>query len=138
MMPKEDMKDINSYLEEVNSAPFARFMGFRIVEMAEGYVRGETVTNESMVNQVGGVHGGVIMAFADYLFGVVANMFEKSSVAVDFSISFFAPANIGVKLLGEGIVLRKGKRIVNVELKVSDEKDKTIAKALATAMFVEG
>lgn len=136
-MSKENVKDIDSYLSEVNSAPFAMFMGFKIVEISEGYVKGVMVTSKNMVNQVGGVHGGVIMAFADYLFGVVANMFEKPSVAVDFSISFFAPANIGVKLLGEGRVLRKGKRIVNVELTVSDEKDKTIAKALATAMFIE-
>jgi len=131
------MKDLDSYLKEVNSAPFARFMGFRIVGMSEGYVRGEMVTSDGMVNQVGGIHGGAIMAFADYLFGVVANMFEKPSVAVDFSISFLSPANLGVKLLGEGRVLRKGRRIVNVELTVSDERDKTIAKALATAIFVE-
>jgi acyl-CoA thioesterase len=131
------MKDIDSYLKEVNSAPFARFMGFRIVEISEGYVRGEMLTSENMVNQVGGIHGGAIMAFADYLFGVVANMFEKPSVAVDISISFFAPANVGMKLLGEGRILRRGRRIVNVELMVEDEKNKTIAKALATALVVE-
>jgi acyl-CoA thioesterase len=131
------VKDIDSYLREVNEAPVARFMGFRIVEMSEGYVKGEMVTSENLVNQVGGVHGGAIMAFADYLFGVVANMFEKPSVAVDISISFFAPATLGVKLLGEGRVLRKGRRIVNVELTVGDEENRTIAKALATALVVE-
>lgn len=136
-MHKEAMKDIDSYLKEVNSAPFARFMGFRIVEISEGYVRGEMLTSENIVNQVGGIHGGAIMAFADYLFGVVANMFEKPSVAVDISISFFAPANVGMKLLGEGRILRRGRRLVNVELMVEDEKNKTIAKALATALVVE-
>lgn len=81
--------------------------------------------------------GGAIMAFADYLFGVVANMFEKPAVAVDIGISFFAPVTLGVKLLGVGKVLRKGRRIVNVELTVEDEKNRTVAKALATALVVE-
>jgi acyl-CoA thioesterase len=133
----EGVKDIDSYLKEVNAYHFARFMGFRIVEMSEGYVRGEMETSENVVNQVGGVHGGAIMAFADYLFGVVANMFEKPAVAVDISISFFAPATLGAKLLGEGRVLRKGRRILNVDLTVADEKNRTIAKALATALISE-
>ncbi|MGQ9720563.1 MAG: PaaI family thioesterase [Candidatus Jordarchaeum sp.] len=135
-MPKEIIRDLDSYLKEVNSAPFAKFMGFRIIEMSEGLVRGEMVTSESMVNQFGGVHGGAIMAFADYLFGVVANMFDRLSVAIDFTISFFSPADPGVKLFGEGRVLRKGKRLVNVELTVINEEKRIIAKALATAMFV--
>jgi acyl-CoA thioesterase len=133
----EGVKDIDSYLKEVNAYPFARFMGFRIVEMSEGYVRGEMVTSKNVVNQVGGVHGGAIMAFADYLFGVVGNMFEKPAVAVDISISFFAPATLGAKLFGEGRVLRKGRRILNVDLTVADEKNRTIAKALATALVTE-
>ncbi len=136
-MAKENIRDLDSYLKEVNSAPFARFMGFRIIEMSEGLVKGEMVTSKSMVNQFDRVHGGAIMAFADYLFGVVANMFEKPSAAIDFNISFFSPANLGAKLVGEGKVLRKGKRLVNVELKVMDEEGNiTIAQALATAMFV--
>lgn len=57
-MSEENVKDMDSYLKEVNAAPFAKFMGFRIVEMSEGYVRGEMVTSKNMVNQVGGVHGG--------------------------------------------------------------------------------
>lgn len=136
VLPGQSVRDLKSYSREVNSAPFAKFMGFRIVEMAEGLVRGEMVTSESMVNQFGNVHGGAIMAFADYLFGVVANMFERPSAAIDFTISFFSPATLGDKLKGEGRVLRKGKRLVNVELTVIDESNRTIAKALATAMFV--
>lgn len=135
-LPKGTVKDLDAYLKEVNSSPFANFMGFRIVEMQEGLVRGEMLTSESMVNQFGGVHGGAIMAFADYMFGVVANMFDRLSVAVDFTISFFSPAKPGAKLLGEGRVLRRGSRLVNVELTVTSEEGKTIAKALATAMFV--
>lgn len=135
-LPEEKVKDLEAYLREANSSPFANFMGFRIIKMQEGLVIGEMVTSDRMVNQFGGVHGGAIMAFADYLFGVVANMFDRLSVAVDFTISFFSPAKLGDKLLGEGRVLRRGKRLVNVELTVTSEDGKTIAKALATAMFV--
>ncbi len=135
-LPREMVKDLDAYLKEVNSSPFASFMGFRIIEMQEGLVKGEMLTSGNMVNQFGGVHGGAIMAFADYLFGVVANMYDRLSVAVDFTVSFFSPAKPGAKLLGEGRVLRRGSRLVNVELTVTSEDGKTIAKALATAMFV--
>jgi len=130
------IKDMDDYLEKVNSAPFAKFMSIRIIELSPDTVRGEMETGENLVNHFGGVHGGAIMAFADYLFGVAANMFENPSVAIDFSISFFSPAKPGQKLQGEGRVLRKGKRTINVELTIK-QNERIIAKALATAMFVD-
>ena len=55
------------------------------------------------------VHGGVLMAFADYTLCIGANMGESESVAtVSCSNEFVAPAYRGDLLEGECVVVRKG------------------------------
>ena len=70
------------------------------------------------------VHGGVLMAFAEYTLGIGANMGESESVAtVSCSNEFVAPAYRGDLLEGECVVVRKGKSLVftRCELRVGDK-----------------
>ena len=70
------------------------------------------------------VHGGVLMAFADYTLCIGANMGESESVAtVSCSNEFVAPAYRGDLLEGECVVVRKGKSLVftRCELRVGDK-----------------
>ena len=70
------------------------------------------------------VHGGVLMAFADYTLCIGANMGESESVAtVSCSNEFVAPAYRGDLLEGECVVVRKGKSLVFTrrELRVGDK-----------------
>ena len=70
------------------------------------------------------VHGGVLMAFADYTLCIGANMGESESVAtVSCSNEFVAPAYRDDLLEGECVVVRKGKSLVftRCELRVGDK-----------------
>ena len=70
------------------------------------------------------VHGGVLMAFADYTLCIGANMGESESVAtVSCSNEFVAPAYLGDLLEGECVVVRRGKSLVfaRCELRVGDK-----------------
>ena len=70
------------------------------------------------------IHGGVLMAFADYTLCIGANMGESESVAtVSCSNEFVAPAYIGDLLEGECVVVRRGNSLVftRCELRVGDK-----------------
>ncbi|HAO88448.1 MAG TPA: thioesterase [Gammaproteobacteria bacterium] len=59
------------------------------------------------------VHGGVLMAFADYTLCLGANGGESESVAtVTCNNEFVAPANEGDLILGEAETIRRGRSIV--------------------------
>ncbi|MDG2140162.1 MAG: PaaI family thioesterase [Gammaproteobacteria bacterium] len=70
------------------------------------------------------VHGGILMAFADYTLCIGANMGESESVVtVSCSNEFVAPAYRGDLLEGECRVIRRGKSMVftRCELKVGEK-----------------
>lgn len=70
------------------------------------------------------IHGGILMAFADYTLCIGANMGESESVVtVSCSNEFVAPAYRGDLLEGECRVIRRGKSMVftRCELKVGEK-----------------
>ena len=78
---------------------------------------------EQNCNAHDSVHGGVLMAFADYTLCLGANGGESESVAtVSQNNEFIAPAYLGDLVLGRGEVIRRSRSIVFVrcELFVAD------------------
>ena len=82
------------------------------------YIDGETPRTafriqEHNCNAHNSVHGGVLMAFADYTLCIGANMGESESVAtVSCNNEFVAPAYHGDLLEAECVVVRRGKSLV--------------------------
>ena len=82
------------------------------------YIDGETPRTafriqEHHCNAHKSVHGGVLMAFADYTLCIGANMGDSESVAtVSCSNAFVAPAYQGDLLEAECVVVRRGKSLV--------------------------
>ena len=82
------------------------------------YIDGETPRTafriqEHHCNAHNSIHGGVLMAFADYTLCIGANMGESESVAtVSCSNEFVAPAYQGDLLEAECVVVRRGKSLV--------------------------
>lgn len=93
------------------------------------YIDGETPRTafkiqEHNCNAHNSVHGGVLMAFADYTLCIGANMGESESVAtVSCNNEFVAPAYHGDLLEAECVVVRRGKSLVftRCEIRVGDK-----------------
>ena len=93
------------------------------------YIDGETPRTafriqEHHCNAHNSIHGGVLMAFADYTLCIGANMGESESVAtVSCSNEFVAPAYQGDLLEAECVVVRRGKSLVSTrcEVRVGDK-----------------
>ena len=93
------------------------------------YIDGETPRTafriqEHHCNAHNSIHGGVLMAFADYTLCIGANMGESESVAtVSCNNEFVAPAYQGDLLEAECVVVRRGKSLVftRCEVRVEDK-----------------
>ena len=59
-------------------------------------------------NGLGGVHGGVLLAFADYAATMLAlSGVKEKCVTVSLNSDFLAPAKIGDWIQGEGVVVKR-------------------------------
>jgi len=81
--------------------------------MEEGQPRTAFRAEARHCNAHQSVHGGILMAFADYTLCLGANGGEQESVAtVSCSNEFIAAANLGDLIEGSGEVMRRGGSLV--------------------------
>lgn len=120
-----------------NTDNFERLCGpfaFRLDE--DGEVRCAMRLDARHLNTDGAVHGGVLMAFADFcLFAVAADALgPRGAVTASMNSDFVGPAFEGDLLEGEGEVVRAGRSLVfvSVRLKVGDRMVLSVQGVLKT------
>jgi acyl-CoA thioesterase len=74
---------------------FSQFLGIRIKDISAGACTLEMTIRGEMVNGFGIVHGGVTFSLADSALAFASNSHGRLSVAIEASISYPAPVNIG-------------------------------------------
>ena len=116
--------------------PIASFLKMRLLELSPGYAKVVMKIIPDYKNFHGLIFGGIVMAVADYAFAYAGNSAVFPSVASQFNIHFIAAPAVGDELTAECRVVRSGKRVVIVELTVSNQEGKLIAKASATGIPV--
>ena len=73
-------------------------LGIEIVEIAEGFARATFTVRADMVNGHDVCHGGLLFTLADSAFAYACNSRNDSTVALQCSISFVAPARVGERI----------------------------------------
>ncbi len=107
---------------------FADHLGIRLLEVKPGWARVGMKLNNSHLNFLGMVHGGVVFSLADAAFAAASNSFGKKAVALTVSIDFLAAAEAGDELTADvGLVSRAGK-MGNYSMTVQDSAGNTIAR----------
>ena len=81
-------------------------------------------------------HGGFISAIFDQIVGTAAlskAMVESKLVStIEFKINYLQPAILHDELIGNGIVIKNGKRIYTVKGDIYNQKKELIATGIAT------
>lgn len=94
--------------------------------------------DEKLTQPYGLVHGGALFSLADsaaaVAIGSVAEP-EKKFVTIEMKINFLLPVKDGMTE-AEARIIRKGKRIIPVEIDISN-RERLIAKATATYIILE-
>jgi acyl-CoA thioesterase len=73
-------------------------LGIEIVEIGEGFARAAFTVRADMVNGHAVCHGGLLFTLADSAFAYACNSRNDSTVALQCSISFVAPARVGERI----------------------------------------
>ena len=119
--------------KKMSDAPCAAKLGFRLLEVADGYARVAVIPGDEHRNFPGGIDGGLIMSLADYAFACACNTFGDVRVAAQFSTSFMAAPQTGIELIAEGKTLHAGRKVTITEISVTQD-GKLIARSTGTAI----
>jgi len=113
------------------------WLGFRLVDEAEGMATVEMTSREQMANQAGFLHGGLISTLADSAMGRSLRTIKpevRRAASFDLKLSFIASARIGETLRATGKVVHVGRRTCVTECRVEGDRGRLIATASGTFM----
>lgn len=119
---------------KIINEPIASFLGFKVLELDQGYCKISMKMKPEYINFNGIIFGSIVMAAADYAFSLAINSLHIPSLATQFNIHLLAPSGADDELFAEARVCRSGKRVGITEMTVTNQKDKLIAKATGTTI----
>ena len=106
---------------------FSQWMGVEVIEVKEGYSKIKMTIRKEMVNGFGIVHGGIPFSLADSAFAFACNNRNNLSVALDVTITFTKPVNIGDILTAEAKEVHNGRSTGVYLITVSNQKNEQVA-----------
>lgn len=106
---------------------FSQWLGIKVLEIKEGYSKIQMVVRDEMVNGFGIAHGGIAFSFADSAFAFACNNRNNLSVALDTSINFTKPVNVGDTLTAEAIEIHNGRSTGLYLITISNQNDEQVA-----------
>ena len=122
---------IKKYLEyrRINNR-FGNLVGIVPVEVREGYARCEMVIREEHMNPLNTVHGGCLYTLADTTGGTASATYGTITPTLSGELHFLNAA-VGVETLtAEAGILKCGKSIRVMEIRITDETGRLIATGL--------
>lgn len=116
----------------VESGGFSRHTGIEIVEAEDGKATGRIVLSQIHGNPIGSVHGGCIFTLVDTVAGVAFVTSGKTCTTLSSNIDFLNAAIDFKVLTAKAWPVRFGNHIAVLDVHVTDEKNRLIARASVT------
>jgi len=106
---------------------FSQWMGVNVLEVKEGYSKISMTIREEMVNGFGIVHGGIPFSLADSAFAFACNNRNNLSVALDVTITFTKPVNVGDVLFAEAKEIHNGRSTGVYLISIWNQRNEQVA-----------
>jgi uncharacterized protein (TIGR00369 family) len=123
--------------DQTSPSPYTNWLQ-PVAKAAEyGSLTFEYEIRKEMTNPAAILHGGVVAGIMDDLMGATVYSMELPGqyVTVNLDVSFFAMAKLGDVILARTKMLKKGRKVINMECEIwHPEKDRLIAKGSANLM----
>jgi acyl-CoA thioesterase len=126
-MREEDILAKNVVNRMMQNDSFSQWMGLEVLEVREGYSKVRMVIRKEMVNGFGIVHGGLAFSLADSAFAFACNNRNNISVALDVTITFTKPVNVGDVLTAEANENHNGRSIGVYLISITNQNDRQVA-----------
>ncbi|MFC2002478.1 PaaI family thioesterase [Chloroflexota bacterium] len=133
------MENITQELRtSLETIPYSNMLGFRLIELREGYSKVSVKSLPEHSNYHGWTDGSLVMSLADYASVCASNSLGRKRVAVQININFLAGAAINSELIAEARAIHAGRTTVIIEMTVTDSTGKIIARASSTIVNYDG
>ncbi len=106
---------------------FSQWLGVEVLEIKEGRSRIRMLVRKEMINGFGIVHGGIAFSLADSAFAFACNNRNNLSVALDTSINFLKPVNVGDQLTAEAREIHNGRTTGLYHIEIRNQEDVMVA-----------
>jgi len=106
---------------------FSKWLGITIIEIAEGHSKIRMVVRPEMVNGFGIAHGGIAFSLADSAFAFACNNRNVLSVALDTSINFTKPIQVGDVLTAIADEVHNGKSTGLYHIRIINQQGHAVA-----------
>jgi len=134
-----DQPDINERFQRRIRGTFTESLGMRLLELREGYVRGELPVRDPLKQPYGFLHGGAIATFADSLVGTGSGRLlapGQTITTIEFKVNFMAPVRDGT-VRGEARALHRGRRTMVWEVRITDGEERLVALMTTAVMILD-
>ncbi len=135
MDKKELMKRIGKRVTDNDK--FVELVGLTLVDIDEGYCKGELVIENKHTNPLGTIHGGCLYTLADTVGGFAASSMGMPSPTLSGNMYFLRPAMGMKKLTCEAHVIKNGKRVRVVDTVIYGDNGEEVARCLLEYMDVQ-
>jgi acyl-CoA thioesterase len=126
-------KIISAVSRRVETEPYARKLGMRLLELGPGHAVVEMPVHEELSNIFGMIHGGAIFSLIDEAFQVSCNSHGTVALALNVNVTYHQPPLNKGMLRAESVELHRSKRTATYEIRVTDDEENLIASCLALA-----
>ena len=122
-----DQKVKEAIFKKVETEPFAKKFGIKLLDLEEGYSKVEMNVTPDMENLLGMAHGGALFALIDEAFETASNSHGTVAVALNMNITFIAPPPPMSRLIAEAREFSRTKRTAVYDIKLYDDQNNLIA-----------
>ncbi len=124
-------------LDSAQPLPFYELLNMKISEISKGKAILEMTLKDEMKIPGGVMYGGAIASIADSavaiaLFSLVGQ--DTKVATIDLNINYLEPVRSDITAKAE--IIHKGSKIATGEVEITDEENKTVAKANANYAII--
>lgn len=116
------------------NAPYPRLLGFRLLELSEGYAKLAVTIRPDHANFQGSVDGALVSSLADCAHACACNTLGQPRVGLQYNINFISGVGLKGELIAEAKTVHPGRTVSLTEITVTDSTGKLVARASATAL----
>ena len=106
---------------------FSQWLGIEVLEIKEGYSHIQMKVRPEMINGFGIVHGGIAFSLADSAFAFACNNRNNLSVALDTSINFIKPVQVGDVLTATAQEIHNGRSTGLYQITIANQHEQQVA-----------
>lgn len=127
------MKDV------AESSPFYKTLGIKVVELNNGTAKLEIENIDPLRQPAGLIHGGALASLADSAMAMAILSYDlepRGFATIEMKINYILPVSDG-KVIAEAKIVRRGKRVIFGTCDLFNDKNRLVAQAMLTFIYLE-